>query len=103
VSNFEAGGDIRLFRQVVNLVLYAIKHDKLEVLFEIALQAIKGGFDYRTAMMRLDGSYYEQQVKLAADRYRAEHPDEFVANVSGVPGLERWQKEQAEQKARPIS
>jgi hypothetical protein len=54
-------------------------------------------------MMRLDGSYYEQQVKLAADRYRAEHPDEFVANVSGVPGLERWQKEQAEQKARPIS
>jgi hypothetical protein len=85
----EVSAEVAFFRQVFNLVLYAIQHNKLELLLEIALQAIKGGFDYRTAMMRLDGSYYEAQVKIAAEKFNAKQEEVRV----NLPGWEKWKKE----------
>lgn len=47
---------------------------KIEALIELVLQAIKGGASWREAMMRIDGSYYKEQVKLAAQKYLDKQP-----------------------------
>ena len=73
--------DVKIFRQIVNLVLYAIKIKKFDLLLEIGLRAIKGGFDYQEAMGRLDGSWYEKQIKVATDNYLKDK--ELQTNIPG--------------------
>lgn len=56
---------------------------KIEALLELVLQAVRAGASWRSAMMRIDGSYYQEQVKMAAKKYVKEHRKDTVFNIEG--------------------
>ena len=83
-----------ILRILIRLAIYIVKTGRIRGALQLALWAIKTKASYDEAMGRLDGSYYEKQVRQAAEDYKAKHPDEYECSTNGVPGFDRWRKAQ---------
>ena len=80
-------------RLLVDIFIRAHKAKKLGLLFEILIATFQAKMSWDAAMGRLKGTFYGQLVDGAADKYKRENPRDFECDVSGVPGMARWQKE----------
>ena len=82
-----------ILRILIRLVYYIIKTGQVKNALAVALWAIQTKASYDEAMGRLDGSFYQKQVDTAVENYKEAHPN-FETDVSGIPGMEKWLKEQ---------
>lgn len=85
--------DRAILRLIIWAIIFIVRTGQVNNAIKLVIWAIRTKANYDEAMARLNGSYYEKQVKKAADDYIAEHPADFVANTSGVPGFDRWKRE----------
>jgi hypothetical protein len=78
-------------RLAVNLFLLAHKTGKLNLLLGLLIACWKAKMSWDEATGRLDGSFYDEQVHQATDKYLSNQPK---CDTSGVPGFNRWKREQ---------
>lgn len=78
----------------VMVFIEAWKRGQLRLLFNLIITGMEMKLTWDEIKDRATGVFYERQIKEAVDRYRAEHPAYFEANVDGVPGYDHWKAEQ---------
>jgi len=81
-------------RFIVDIIILAIKTGRFNLLVDILVAVIRAKLSWDVAIGRLNETFYQKQIDQAVDKYKSEHPKDFETDVSGIPGMEKWLKEQ---------
>jgi len=90
---------------IVDIFIRAYKAKKLGLLFEMIVAALLAKQSWDTAIGRLKGEFYGQLVEGAVNKFKNEHPADFVADTSGVEdgAFDRWKAAQKEDAAALVA
>jgi len=81
-----------VLRLILNAIIIIIKTGQVKNVLSLLLWAIKSKMAYDEAMARLNGTWYENQVKTFVEEYKASKPEVYEADPIHIAGYDNYKK-----------